>query len=49
LRGSLKNLDDQSQKLRRKEKNERKKGLLGLKYMFIHDTPVKDEGAAERI
>jgi hypothetical protein len=49
LRGSLENLDGQSQKSRRKEKNEKKKRLLELKYMFVQDTPTKDGGAAERI
>jgi hypothetical protein len=49
LRGSLENLDGQSQKSRRKEKNRKKKRLLELKYMFVQDTPTKDGGAAERI
>jgi len=49
LRSSLKNLDDQSQKSRRREKNKGKKRLSRLKYMFVHDTPIKDGGAAERI
>jgi hypothetical protein len=50
LRGSLENLDGQSQKSRRKEKNgKKKKRLLELKYMFVQDTPTKDGGAAERI
>jgi hypothetical protein len=49
LRGSLENLDGQSQKSRRKEKNGKKKRLLELKYMFVQDTPTKDGGAAERI
>jgi hypothetical protein len=51
LRGSLENLDGQSQKSRRKEKNrkKKKKRLSGLKYMFVQDTPTKDGGAAEKI
>jgi hypothetical protein len=48
LRGSLENLDDQSQKSRRKDKDEKKR-VIRVKICSFRTHPHKDGGAAGRI